>query len=260
MIQSKFGLSGIAERTLELYITAVAEATLVPHEGARDEWRDLMQRMADASRDDYRALVGDPAFVEYFRRVTPELELGELRIGSRPARRATGGGLESLRAIPWVFAWMQNRMLLPGWLGAGAGLAAALEGAGRATVLEMASEWPFFQATLQLIEMVLAKADVRIAGLYEARLAPEHGELGDAVRRRFDETVARVLEVLDNGPLLSDNPVLRRSIDVRNPYVDPINILQIEVLDRLRSAPDEDLVRAFRITANGIAAGMRNTG
>jgi phosphoenolpyruvate carboxylase len=181
-------------------------------------------------------------------------------MGSRPARRDTGGGLENLRAIPWVFAWMQNRLLLPGWLGAGAGLAAALDGPDHDTVLEMARDWPFFRSTFQLIEMALAKADTRIAGLYAARLAPEHQEFAEALRRRFDETVDRVLTVLGHRALLDDNAVLRRSIDVRNPYVDPINLLQIEVLDRLRVAPDDDLVRAFRVTASGIAAGMRNTG
>ena len=155
---------------------------------------------------------------------------------------------------------MQNRLLLPGWLGAGAGLATALDGPDHDTVLEMAREWPFFRSTCQLIEMVLAKVDVRIAGLYEARLTPEHQDLGEAVRRRFDETVERVLTVLGHRALLDDHPVLRRSIDVRNPYVDPINLLQIEVLDRLRSSPSDVLVRAFRVTANGIAAGMRNTG
>jgi phosphoenolpyruvate carboxylase len=155
---------------------------------------------------------------------------------------------------------MQNRMLLPGWLGTGAGLSAGLEGPDRDTVLQMARDWPFFHSTLELVEMVLAKADVRIAGLYEARLAPDDGDLGNAVRQRFEETVERVLEVLGHGSLLDDNPVLRRSIDVRNPYVDPINLFQIEVLDRLRAAPSDDLVRAFRVTASGIAAGMRNTG
>ena len=260
MIQSKFGLPGIAERTLELYITAVTEATLLPHSNPQDKWRDAMDRMAEAARDDYQTIVANPKFVEYFRLVTPEPELSQLQIGSRPARRATGGGLESLRAIPWVFAWMQNRLLLPGWLGAGAGLAAALDGPDHDTVLEMAREWPFFRTTFQLIEMALAKADVRIASFYEVRLAPEHRDLGDTLRQRFDETADRVLAVLGHQSLLDDNAVLRRSIDVRNPYVDPINVFQIEVLDRLRAKPDDDLINAFRVTANGIAAGMRNTG
>ncbi len=219
-----------------------------------------MHRMAQAAHEDYQSVVASPKFVEYFRRVTPEPELSQLQIGSRPARRATGGGLESLRAIPWVFAWMQNRLLLPGWLGAGAGLAAALDGPDRKIVLEMVREWPFFRSTCQLIEMVLAKVDVRITGFYEARLAPEHQDLGETVHRRFDETVERVLTVLGHRALLDDHPVLRRSIDVRNPYVDPINLFQIEVLGRLRASPDDVLVRAFRVTANGIAAGMRNTG
>jgi phosphoenolpyruvate carboxylase len=261
MIQTKFGLAGIAQRTLELYITGVTEAALSPQEPPREEWRRAMDRIADAACDDYQAMVGDARFVKYFRTVTPEPELGELLIGSRPARRRGGdGGLDTLRAIPWVFAWMQTRVLLPGWLGAGRGLAAALDGDDRETVQEMARSWTFFGTTLDLIEMGLAKADLRIGRLYEARLASDQTERGDAIRERFDETVRRVLEIRDRKALLETNAVLRRSIDVRNPYVDPINLVQVKILHRLRETPDDDLVMAFRITANGIAAGMRNTG
>jgi phosphoenolpyruvate carboxylase len=261
MIQTKFGLAGIAQRTLELYITGVTEAALSPQEPPREEWRRVMDRIADAACDDYQAMVGDARFVKYFRTVTPEPELGELLIGSRPARRRGGdGGLDTLRAIPWVFAWMQTRVLLPGWLGAGRGLAAALDGDDRETVQEMARSWTFFGTTLDLIEMGLAKADLRIGRLYEARLASDQTERGDAIRERFDETVRRVLEIRDRKALLETNAVLRRSIDVRNPYVDPINLVQVKILHRLRETPDDDLVMAFRITANGIAAGMRNTG
>jgi phosphoenolpyruvate carboxylase len=260
MIQTKFGLPGIAQRTLELCITAVAEATLLPRPRPEPEWRDAMDRMAEAARADYQELVADPEFVRYFRRATPEPELGELLIGSRPARRPGSGGLESLRAIPWVFAWMQTRVLLPGWLGAGAGLGVALDGADREVVRRMAREWPFFRTTLELIEMVLAKADLRIGRSYDAKLAPDATPLGDLLEARFDDTVRRVLDATGHRALLEENPVLRRSIDVRNPYVDPINRLQVEILHRLRASRDEELLRAFRITANGVAAGMRNTG
>jgi phosphoenolpyruvate carboxylase len=260
MIQTKFGLPGIAQRTLELYVTAVAEGTLLPHPEPEPRWREAMDAMAEAARDDFQSIVREERFVEYFRRVTPEPELGELQIGSRPARRAGGGGLESLRAIPWVFAWTQTRVLLPGWLGVGRGLAAGLDGPDRETVLEMARDWPFFRNTLELIEMVLAKGDLRIGRFYEAKLAPDLEDYGDRIHARFEETVARILEARGHRALLEDRPVLRRSIDVRNPYVDPINLLQIEILGRLRRERREPLVEAFRITANGIAAGMRNTG
>ena len=260
MIQTKFGLSGIAQRTLELYITAVTEATLAPRPKPRPEWREAMDRMAAAARDDYRSMIHDDAFVEYFRLATPEPELGDLLIGSRPARRKSAGGLESLRAIPWVFAWMQTRVLLPSWLGTGRGLASALESPDRETVLTMAREWPFFGATLDLVEMVLAKADMQIGKRYQTRLAPELDSFESEIRRRFDETRERVLEVRGREQLLDSHSVLRRSIAVRNPYVDPINLLQIEILERLRHDRTEEDVRAFRIAANGIAAGMRNTG
>jgi len=180
-------------------------------------------------------------------------------LGSRPARRPGGSGLESLRAIPWVFAWMQTRFLLPGWLGAGKGLSAALQ-TDADTLRQMAQEWPFFRTTLDLIEMVLAKADMRVARFYEDKLATDSRPMGDRIRSRFAETVQSILAVRGRQMLLQENPVLRRSIEVRNPYVDPINLLQIEILHRLRQDSDEALVRAFRITANGIAAGMRNTG
>jgi phosphoenolpyruvate carboxylase len=140
------------------------------------------------------------------------------------------------------------------------GLACALDGDDRETVLEMASEWSFFQTTLELIEMVLAKGDLRIGRFYEAKLAPEQTDLGDRIQHAFNQTIARVLEVSGRTMLLEDHPVLRRSIGVRNPYVDPINLLQIEILHRLRRAKNDQLVEAFRVTANGIAAGMRNTG
>jgi phosphoenolpyruvate carboxylase len=260
MIQAKFGLPGIARRTLELYLTAVLEASLVPQPQPAPRWRQAMDRMAEEARRDYQDLLHDEAFVAYFRRVTPEPELQQLQMGSRPARRAADGGLESLRAIPWVFAWMQTRVLLPGWLGVGRGLASALQGEERHNLEEMVRHWPFFRATLDLVEMVLAKADLRIGRLYEARLAPDGAALGDHIRERFEETVQSILAVRRRNALLEDFPVLRRSIAVRNPYVDPINLVQIEILHRLRQAPREDLVQAFRITANGIAAGMRNTG
>jgi phosphoenolpyruvate carboxylase len=260
MIQNKFGRPGIAQRTLELYISAVTEATLMPQRKPKRAWCEAMDRMADAARAQYQDLVEDERFVDYFRRVTPEPELSERMIGSRPARRTKGGGLGSLRAIPWVFAWMQNRVLLPGWFGLEGGLACALDGDDRETVLEMASEWSFFQTTLELIEMVLAKGDLRIGRFYEAKLAPEQTDLGDRIQHAFNQTIARVLEVRGRTMLLEDHPVLRRSIGVRNPYVDPINLLQIEILHRLRRAKNDQLVEAFRVTANGIAAGMRNTG
>ena len=169
--------------------------------------------------------------------------------------------MEGLRAIPWVFSWTQTRLLLPGWLGFGEALGAALRGDDRETLLEMAHGWQFFRSTLALVEMVLAKALPDVAAHYDDLLAPEALKpLGLALRERFATTRAAVLEVLGQEELLQDNSVLQRSIRVRNPYVDPLNVLQAELLRRVREGADEDLEHALLVTVNGIAAGMRNTG
>lgn len=263
MIDSKFGLPAIAERTLELYSTAVLEATLTPLAPAPDRWREVMQQLADRSREIYRRLVYEtPEFLEYFRLATPETELGRLRIGSRPARRATAGGVESLRAIPWVFAWTQTRLMLPAWLGVGDALEDAIERRQLEDLRAMYRGWPFFRSTLDLIAMVLAKASPEISACYDDRLVPAAmRRLGGALRENLRRTVTQTLAVTGHPELLADNPVLRRSIDVRNPYVDPINLVQVEILSRLREAGDDpELLDAFLVTVNGIAAGMRNTG
>ncbi|HEX7086996.1 MAG TPA: phosphoenolpyruvate carboxylase [Vicinamibacterales bacterium] len=263
MVQAKFGLPGLAIRTLELYTTATLAATLTPPAQPDPAWRTRMDRLAERARDAYRAVVYEtPRFVEYFRTATPEVELEDLTIASRPARRRAGGGVETLRAIPWVFAWTQTRLMLPSWLGVGDALADAEAEGALDELRAMYAGWPFFRATLDLIEMVLAKADARIAAHYEKVLVPaDLTALGRDLRERLTATARAVLRVAERDELLDDNPVLRRSIDVRNPYVDPINLVQVELLRRLRqSEGDERLRRAFLVTVNGIAAGMRNTG
>lgn len=262
MVEAQFGLPGIAERNLELYTTACLEAELQPPAAPEPAWRDVMDRLSTTAAASYRSIVRDnPDFVPYFRAATPEPELGGLNVGSRPARRRQGGGVESLRAIPWVFAWTQTRLLLPSWLGTGTALRRGLDGEDRAVLATMAKQWPFLRSTLALIEMVLAKALPDIAAYYDARLVPEELQpLGIQLRGMYDETVRAVLEVLGADELLSDNIVLQRSIEVRNPYVDPINLLQAEFLARLRAGGDELLADALLITINGVAAGMRNTG
>ena len=263
MIQAKFGLPGLAQRTLEIYTSATLEATVAPPAPARPEWRRQMEALAETSRHVYRTLVYEnESFIPYFRSATPEVELEDLTIGSRPARRSAEAGVETLRAIPWVFAWTQTRLLLPSWLGVGEALGEAVAKGALPHLQEMYREWAFFRSTVDLIEMVLAKADARIAAHYDRQLVPpESRSLGEDLRGRLDRTAATVLATTGRGHLLADNPVLRRSIDVRNPYVDPINLVQVELLRRLRrSTPDERLRHAFLITVNGIAAGMRNTG
>ncbi len=269
MLDSKFGLPAIADRTLEVYTTATLEASLLESPPVPEAWRQRMQALADVSRAHFRGIVYEtPEFIEYFRSATPEPELGHMRTGSRPARRRTGGGsgpgVRALRAIPWVFAWTQTRLLLASWLGVGAALEQALADGRGAELRAMYEGWPFFRSTLDLIEMVVAKASPEVAALYDVALVPESlRAIGVALREDLARTERGLLHVTGHARLLEGNPVLRRSIDVRNPYVDPINLVQAEVLRRLRdpgALAEPALFEAFLSTVNGVAAGMRNTG
>ncbi len=265
MLQSLFGLPDIALRTLEVYTSATLGAWLMPAPPPHPEWRACMDRLRETARARYRAIVYDqPRFVEYLRHATPEAELTEMNIGSRPARR-TGGrpddSVEGLRAIPWQFAWTQTRLMLGAWLGVEEALEEANARGERQQIAEMYREWTHFRSAIDLIEMVLAKADGRIAAEYDRRLVPDDlRPLGANLRGRLERAIARVLEVTQHDDLLESNQVLRRSIDIRNPYVDPINLLQVELLHRARRDPDPRVSAALLVTVNGIAAGMRNTG
>jgi phosphoenolpyruvate carboxylase len=263
MIQAKFGLPDIAVRTMEVYTTATLEATLAPAPQVAHEWRATMDQLSERARSSYRAVVYEhPRFLEYFHTATPEPELSAVHIGSRPARRDRGTGVESLRAIPWQFAWTQTRLLLASWLGVDEALDESIARGDDGLLKTMYEQWPFFQSTLDLIEMVLAKADPRIAAEYDRRLVPADLQpLGRQLRSRLARATAAVLAITGHLEPVDATPVLRRSIDVRNPYVDPINLVQIELLARLRQTQGaSDLVRAFVVTVNGIAAGLRNTG
>ena len=264
MIEAQLGLRDIAVRTLEVYTTSVLEAAVAPPQAVPSEWRATMERLADAAHAVYRQVVyDDPGFLEYFRAATPIEELGHVPIGSRPAKRSGDGGVASLRAIPWVFAWTQTRLLLPSWLGTGEALDEAIRAGSLPQLRRMIDGWPFFNSTLRLIEMALAEAEPAIAEAYDRELVPERLQhAGDDLRRRLELARDGVLQTLDAKALLDDNPVLRRSIDVRNPYVDPINIVQIALLSRLRAGETVEpaLWQAFLVTVNGIAAGMRNVG
>ena len=263
MIQSKFGIPDIALRTLEVYTTAVAEATLHPSPMPSPAWRRCMEELSQTAMDAYRKVVQEDArFVPYFQAATPEAVLGELNIGSRPARRRADVSVDSLRAIPWIFAWTQTRLMLPSWLGVGDALEEALRRGQHDDLRTMYHDWPFMQSTLDLIGMVMAKADMRIAACYDEWLVPEPlRPLGEDLRHRFAAATRAVLAVTGHDDLLATNPVLRRSIDVRNPYVDPLNIVQAALLRRFRDHPEDATLRdALLVTVNGIAAGMRNTG
>jgi phosphoenolpyruvate carboxylase len=265
IIHAKYGLRGIALRTLELMTGAVLEASAGDSDARslRQEFADAMTTIAREGRSTYRALVyEDPDFIPYFHSATPIDVIERLEIGSRPASRRPGGGVENLRAIPWVFSWMQNRHLLPGWYGVGAGLAAAIDAHGEEVLRRMSRDWPFFDNLLADVEMVLAKADMGIAERY-AGLAGETGErLFPGILAEYRRTRKLICDLRGILEPLEREPVLRRSIRLRNPYVDPISLLQVDLLARWRAGgcSDPDLEEALKVTVRGIARGMQNTG
>ncbi|WP_425606617.1 phosphoenolpyruvate carboxylase [Microbulbifer litoralis] len=265
MIRFKYGRPSVAAYNLEQYVAATLEATLMPPAEPQPEWREEMDRLTRVSVDAYRQVVrDDPALVAYLRTVTPETELSRLALGSRPARRKPGGGVETLRAIPWVFAWTQIRLMLPAWLGSGAALESALESREETEILHaMNEQWPFFQGAVDMLEMVLAKSDTRVAAWYEERLTDdaEQIRLGRELRERLAATVSALYRLTGRDSLLDNNPVMRWSIRVRDPYTDPLHLLQAELMARLRNREeDPELESALMVTIAGIAAGMRNTG
>ena len=262
MIRAKLGWSSLAVKTLALYTSAICRANLQTPPAPRQAWRDLMESLAADSCAVYRQMIREePDFIDYFRHATPEQELAGLPLGSRPARRRGGGGIESLRAIPWIFAWSQNRLMLPAWLGAGAALQQALD-VGQAELLrEMAADWPFFATRLSMLEMVYAKADSGLSAHYDACLVPEPLQhLGKSLRAGLQQDIGTILEIVGSSTLLADSPWIRESIQLRNIYTDPLNVLQAELLQRQRQQAQPVLEQAIMVTIAGIAAGMRNTG
>ncbi|WKD49496.1 phosphoenolpyruvate carboxylase [Microbulbifer spongiae] len=265
MIRFKYGRPSVAVYNLEQYVAATLEATLIPPAEPRQEWRGQMDRLTKVSVRSYREVVrDDPALVAYLRTVTPETELSRLALGSRPARRKPDGGVETLRAIPWVFAWTQIRLMLPAWLGTGAALEQALKHADETDLLRaMSRQWPFFQGVVDMLEMVLAKSDTRVACWYEERLTQEAAlvRLGKTLRERLSRTVSALQQLTGHESLLDNNPVMRWSIRVRDPYTDPLHLLQAELMARLRNRESDPVLEsALMVTIAGIAAGMRNTG
>jgi phosphoenolpyruvate carboxylase len=265
IVHAKYGMRGIAERTLELLSGAVLETTVLcsPRSHPDAAWLPVMDTVAAAGRADYQMLVRDhPSFHDYFRNATPIDIIERLEIGSRPPSRRSGRGVENLRAIPWAFSWTQNRHLLPAWFGVGRGLteAARLHGAGH--LEEMALRWPFFSNLLADLAMVLSKADVDIAARYAELAGPAGLEVFPLIRQRWEETHNWVLRLRNEDELLDREPALKRSIRLRNPYVDPISLLQVDLLARWRASNREDsaLERALFETVRGIAQGLQNTG
>ncbi|WP_333663699.1 phosphoenolpyruvate carboxylase [Acinetobacter sp.] len=268
MIRFKFGLEGIALQNLEIYTAATLEATLLPPPEPKKEWRELMNKMTDLSVQVYRQTVREnPNFVSYLRTVTPELELQMLPLGSRPAKRKVSGGIESLRAIPWVFAWTQIRLMLPAWLGTGTAINQVHE-QHKMTLDEMLAQWPYFQTLIDMLEMVLSKSDADIALYYESHLTQNQDLklLGIELRQRLQNAVDTLLSLKGESKLLSNNEVLDQSMQVRKPYLLPLHLLQAELMKRRRlylaqhQTEHSPVDHALMVSIAGIAAGLRNTG
>ncbi|HEY6529190.1 MAG TPA: phosphoenolpyruvate carboxylase [Cellvibrionaceae bacterium] len=263
MIRYKFGMPRIAFSSLSTYVTATLLATVAPHAAPKPQWRELIEAMSQQSLEGYRSIVRDSDdFVPYFRNLTPEQELNKLALGSRPAKRKATGGVESLRAIPWVFAWTQVRLNLPAWLGVRQALEYAKNSAPD-TLDTMLKEWPFFSSFLDLLEMVLGKSEGDICSHYERQLVPaQYRGLGVKLRSDLDALGKLIAELKHQNALLDGEPNLQSSINVRKPYIDPLNFLQVELLKRERAPGtiSSELDRALKVTMAGIAAGMRNTG
>jgi phosphoenolpyruvate carboxylase len=265
IINEKYGLRGIALRTLEQVTGSVALATAMPHHRGSDqpEWHDMMDVIAAESRRAYRELVHEtPDFYEYFRLATPIDLIERMRIGSRPASRSSQSRIGGLRAIPWVFAWTQSRCMLPGWYGIGTGLKKAANLFNDTVFREMFAEWYFMRALMADAEMVLAKADLGISKLYSELAGDLHNEFFPIIEREYELTHDLILEYTGRESLLEGDVTLQRAILLRNPYVDPMSLMQVDLLARWRESDYEDtqLFDALLASVNGIAQGLQNTG
>ena len=265
MINAKYGLRAIALRTLEQSLGSVlaASAPRAPTHPDEARWQRIMESMAAASRGAYKGLVyGTPGFGEYFRTATPVDVIERMQIGSRPAARSASGEIEDLRAIPWVFAWTQARFSLPGWYGIGTGLAAAVNEYGEEQVRKMLRSWYFPQALLADVETVVAKSDLEIAERYSELAGDLHGTVFPVIQAEFDLTHDWLLKLSGKERLLDDANTLRRAIRLRNPYLDPVSFLQIELLKRWREGgrQQDGVFQALLASVNGIAHGLQNTG
>ena len=265
IINEKYGLRGIALRTLEQAAGSVALATAMPehHGNDKPEWHGMMQAIADASRQSYRELVFEtPDFYRYFRLATPIDLIERMRIGSRPASRRSGEGVQNLRAIPWVFAWTQSRLMLPGWYGLGSGLEWASRKFSDSEFRDMFREWYFMRALTADAEMVLAKSDLGIARIYSELAGDLHEEFFPLIEKEFSLTRDLILEYSDHESLLEGDVTLQRAIMLRNPYVDPMSLMQVDLLRRWRATNcrDEQLLDTLLASVIGIAQGLQNTG
>ncbi|MBP1473788.1 phosphoenolpyruvate carboxylase [Frateuria sp. MAH-13] len=264
VIHRKYGIRALALRNLEQTVSAVLRASLRPRaqEPREARWREQMEALAAHSRRHYRALVERDGFVDYFRSATPIDVVERMTLGSRPASRRSMQGVEDLRAIPWVFAWTQCRSIITGWYGLGSALEQGAAAFGEQALADMARDWPFFANALDDVAMVLAKCDLDIAEAF-SRLAGEmHAPFFTSIREEFERTRHWLLRLKGDAALLADNPRLAVSIRLRNPYVDPMSLLTVDLLARWRAggSVDDALLRALVACVNGVSQGLQNTG
>ncbi|RDI98410.1 phosphoenolpyruvate carboxylase [Dyella solisilvae] len=264
VIHRKYGIRALALRNLEQTVGAVLRSSMRPRtqEPREDVWRERMGQLAARSRQHYRAFVDRDGFVDYFRTATPIDVIERMTLGSRPSRRRSMRGVQDLRAIPWVFAWTQCRSILPGWYGLGTALEYGANAFGEAEMIEMARDWPFFANMLDDVAMVLAKCDLGIAEAFSQLAGPLHEPFFGLIREEFERTREWLMRLRRSDSLLEHEPKLALSIDLRNPYVDPMSLLQVDLLKRWRAGGenDEALLTALVACVNGVSQGLQNTG
>jgi phosphoenolpyruvate carboxylase len=264
VVNERFGLRGIASRSLEKAFSAVAVATALPRKDTPEEnaeWATIMNLIALTSRDAYKNLVFESGeFPDYFRQATPIDVIEHMRIGRQSDRPQQDYLAGNTRTLPWTFAWTLSRYLLPSWYGLGAGLAAAIDGYGTDVLIEMHRSWAFFQRMLEDAETALAIADFDIARRYSSLAGKLHNQYFPRIEAEFEQSVSAVLTVKQQTELLESSATLRRSIRLRNPYVDTMSLLQVDLLQRWRAADrdDEQLLSALLASVNGIARGLHS--